>query len=53
MSDQERHCLLTESCIKILKKKYKILPNTPKFGNGLLQLIGVGNSIGLNGLKVA
>ena len=36
VSDLELHCLLTE-----LKK---VPPNTPKIGNGLLQLIVVGNS---------
>ena len=44
--DQEPHCLLTESSIKIWKK-YKIPPKTPKIGNGLLQLIVVGNFIWL------
>ena len=43
---QDLHCLLTESSTEIRRrKKRKIPPSTPKIGNGLVQLIGVGNSI--------
>ena len=45
-SDQGLHCLLTGNSIK---NKIKIenddAPDTPKFGNGLVQLIGVEKSI--------
>ena len=46
VSDQELHCLLTESSIKIWKKKIKKYhPTPPKIGNGLLQLIVMRNAI--------
>ena len=50
-SDQDPHCLLTESFIKILTKIKKYHPNYPKNENRLVQLNRVGNSIGLNGLS--
>ena len=45
VSDQELHCLLPESSIRIGKKNHL---NTPKIVNGLLQLIVVANSFPLN-----
>ena len=30
--------------------KWKLPPNNPKIGNGLVQLIGMGKYIGINGL---
>ena len=48
-SDQGLHCLFTGISIKNKMKK-KSTPDTPKFGNGLVQLIRIGQlgSYGLN-----
>ena len=51
MSDQEIHCLLTLSSIKI-GEKYETPTNPTKTGNGVLQLIVVGNSIQLKSVGI-